>query len=151
MSTRLLQILRAPLDPDVGQRFARATEAMWRDLDYLDGKQSGTSVHLAVHAGWPLARLKAIAAMNSFYRLVLSPMGVATMTTTTVGVGQTVRIDYGSIRLDSELAAPLRAAVENFLAVAKELGVQARWLSAASAGDLAYFVGHADDESWPEQ
>lgn len=66
MSDRIAELLADGLDWEVKRHFARAYEAMWRDLDYLAGAGERRIDELA-DRGWSRSRLRAVIVLNAFY------------------------------------------------------------------------------------
>jgi len=119
---------------------------MCRDLNYLF-EQKDTRVVQASANGWTLERLRVIAILNSFNRVVVGPLSAAYRTETKSGLGRETPIQYGErLEISSKTAGRVRPALDAFERLATESGLKRHWLNISRTSDLVWAIGSRDDD-----
>ncbi len=147
MSEQLASLFAMPLDKEVRRHFERCWKAMWRDLDYLASREDS---HLAgaTANGWTLDRLRVVAVLNSFNRVVVGPLSAAYGTTTKMGLGRETAIHFGEhIEVSTRTAAIVQPAMAAFDELVARCGVKRRWLNISRTADLVWAMASHDDTS----
>lgn len=142
MSQRLADALGARLDREVRWWFDRTWQSMWRDLEYLDASAERHIVRARLR-GWTLDRLRAVAVLNAFNRVVLGPLNAAYRTPTQIGLGSTTRVSYGPhFAVSSETAQQVEPALNAFADLVRQNGLKDYWLSATRVADIVFAISN---------
>ena len=146
MSEHLASILSAKLDREVRSHFDRAFRAMWRDLDRLVALQDA-KLALAAGNGWSPDRIRAVAVLNAFSRVVLGPLAACFARHGGHDLGHLTPVKHGnSLTVDDKTSVPFRAMLAEFDRIAAKSGVSEHWLHASRLDDIVFYMGRLEED-----
>lgn len=131
------QSLTAGLDSDLRNRIRQRVSEMMRQVRYLEESQN-SRLREVREAGWTLERIELLAALNSFYQVVLGPLASSARKGLKSN-GRAIPILYGdSIRFDRERSAAIQRAHLGFFRAIEQVPDPGRLLEANHADDMVY-------------
>lgn len=123
---------------------------MWREFDYL--AHNGNAVVVRAQGnGWTMERIRIVAVLNAFNRIVVGPLSAAFRSPTRSGLGNRLAITYGErIEISSRTAVMYEPALAAFESLALSVGLKPHWLNIGRASDLIWVMGNSEpDRSTP--